>query len=267
MAQTPSNRLRSGPTKPRLTGLLGPSQRSWLSPALNRRADQPCAGGGVGDRWFRMARCRGILAIMERPPKPAGPAPGRTQLHDAALRHLARFSTTQAGLVRVLDRRVDRWLRAATAQGTGSQDDAAAAKRVVRVVAAALVAAGMIDDAAFAAARAARLARAGRSRRAVAAHLASKGIAAEVAQGVLPEPERELSAALAFSRRRRIGPFRPDTDDDTDDTTADATDDNGGRLRDMGALARAGFSRDIAERALAMPRAEADGLVLALKRG
>lgn len=191
---------------------------------------------------------------MDRPPKPAGPAPGRARLHDAALRHLARFSTTQAGLVRVLDRLVDRWSRAAADQGTGTPEEAVAAKQAVRAVAAALVASGMIDDAAFAAARAARLARSGRSRRSVAAHLAAKGVIAEVAQAVLPEPERELSSALAFSRRRRIGPFRPDTDE-------------AARLRDMGVLARAGFSRDIAERALDMPRAEADGLVLALKQG
>jgi len=33
---------------------------------------------------------------------PAGPAPARAKLHEAALAHLARFSATEAGLVRVL---------------------------------------------------------------------------------------------------------------------------------------------------------------------
>ncbi|MGI4953795.1 MAG: hypothetical protein ACRYGM_18485, partial [Janthinobacterium lividum] len=47
----------------------------------------------------------------------AGPVPDRASLHEAALRHLTRFAATEAGLVRVLDRRVQRWLRLAEAEG------------------------------------------------------------------------------------------------------------------------------------------------------
>ncbi|TDG04393.1 regulatory protein RecX, partial [Paracraurococcus ruber] len=48
----------------------------------------------------------------ERPrrvPRPAGPPPGEAALREAALAHLARFAATEAGLTRVLRRRVDRW--------------------------------------------------------------------------------------------------------------------------------------------------------------
>ena len=41
--------------------------------------------------------------------------PDEARLHEAALTHIARYATTRAGLLRVLDRRIDRWARAAEA--------------------------------------------------------------------------------------------------------------------------------------------------------
>ncbi len=164
-------------------------------------------------------------------------------LHEAALRHLARYAATAAGLTRVLDRRIARW---AATEGPEAEVTADA-RRTARAVVARLVEAGAVDDAGFAAARAQRLARSGRSRRAVAAHLAARGVDAETAQAALTGDE--LVSALVQARRRRIGPFRV--------TEADAD----GRRRELGMLARAGFPRDVAERALAMPAAEAEALV------
>jgi len=181
----------------------------------------------------------------------AGPVPDRASLHEAALRHLTRFAATEAGLVRVLDRRVQRWLRLAEAEGRATE--AAPLRTVVRAVARSLVKAGMIDDAAFAAARAARLTRAGRSRRATSAHLAAKGVDAETAGTALLPADTELPASLVYARKRRIGPFRAEITPET-------------RLRDLGALARAGFPREVAERALAMEAEEALTLVTQLKR-
>lgn len=203
-----------------------------------------------------MASCRYGQAGMVKAttPRPAGSAPGRAQLHEAALRHMARFAVTEVGLKRVLERRVQRWARAAAAEGRETAEDVAAGRAEAARVARALVVSGMVDDAAFAAARAARLVRAGRSRRAVAAHLAGKGVQAEVAEAALPAAEQELPAALAYARRRRLGPFREAGDAEV-------------RLRDLGALARAGFSRDVAERALDMDAGQAEALVLKLKRG
>ena len=57
-------------------------------------------------------------------------------LHDAAVNHLARYGATQAGVVRVLDRRIARW-----AQATGDTDGrATAAKAAARAAAIAAVA-------------------------------------------------------------------------------------------------------------------------------
>jgi regulatory protein len=190
-------------------------------------------------------------------PRPPGPPPGAARLQEVAVAHLARYAATEAGLRRVLMRRVDRWARAAEAFGmTELAPLVAAAKQAAAEVARAMAAAGTVDDAAFAASRARRLLRGGRSRRAALAHLAQKGVAAETAAAALPEGEEaELDAALALCRRRRTGPFAP-----------------GGlppeaRLKALAALARAGFGRGIAEAALDMDPEEAEARLLSFRRG
>lgn len=190
-------------------------------------------------------------------PRPPGPPPGAARLQEAAAAHLARYATTEAGLRRVLVRRVDRWARAADAFGmTQLAPLVAAAKQAAAEVARAMAAAGTVDDAAFAESRARRLLRGGRSRRAALAHLAQKGVGAEVAAAALPEEEEaELDAALALCRRRRIGPFA------TGEMPPEL------RLKALAAMARAGFGRGIAERALEMDPGEAETRLLAFRRG
>ncbi len=197
------------------------------------------------------------------PGAPPGPAPDRAVLHEAALRHLARYGATEAGLIRVLDRRIARWARAA-----GATDEAAApARAAAREVARAMVGVGAIDDAAFAAARARRLLRSGRSRRAVSAHLAAKGVDQETAASALPGGEAEWLAAIVHARKRRIGPFRAsDSHSDSHPDSGDGADPERAR-RELAAMARAGFPRDVAERALALDPDEAATLLLQLKRG
>jgi regulatory protein len=58
-----------------------------------------------------------------------------------------------------------------------------------------------------------------------------------------------------LARKRRIGPYR---------TTEDAG--AAGRMKEMGLLARAGFSRETAEQALDMAREEAEGRIFDLRR-
>jgi regulatory protein len=192
--------------------------------------------------------------------RPVGPAPDAATLHDAALGYLARYAVTEAGLRRFLDRRVDRWARLAQAEPGGDADSvsrqAIEARRIVREVVARLTAAGAVNDATFAESRTRTLVRAGRSRVAVAAYLAAKGVAADVARSVLPEDAAsELAAALTLARRRRIGPFR-----------AGVVPDQVGRRRELAILARAGFPQSIASQALAMATDEAEALVNQLRR-
>ncbi len=196
---------------------------------------------------------------MDKPPDDLAPKPpDRAALHEAALAHLGRFAATEAGLFRVLQRRVQRWER--RAREANVEPDAiaaggAAGLALAREIVSRLAAAGAVDDAAFAAARARRLRREGHSRHAIAAHLAAHGIALDTAGATLPpDGADELAAALAFARRRRIGPFR----------TCEA--DAARRLRELGALARAGFPRDVALRALAMDETDAEEAVLRLRR-
>jgi len=225
------------------------------------------AGGSQIRATLRMAPMRGNThagaAVARCPPMarpdtppgraPPGPAPDEAALREAAMTHLARYGTTRAGLLAVLDRRIARWLRAAEG-GEAAAEAAAAAREAARRVADRLVALGAVNDAAYAESRARSLGRAGRSRRAVAAHLAAKGVDAETARAALPDdPAAELAAAVAHARRRRLGPFRT--------VPADPA-----RLqKELAAFARAGFSRDMATRALRMDHAEAETLLRAAR--
>jgi regulatory protein len=189
---------------------------------------------------------------------PAGKPPDAARLREAALAHLARFGTTEAGLRRVLERRVDRWARRAGDEGQLAElvaPQVALGKQAAAEVARALAGVGAVDDAAFAAARTKRLAQSGRSRRAIAAHLAAKGVDGSTAGALLEEVD-ELTAALGHLKRRRAGPFAPEHPPAPE-----------ARLKALAALARAGFSRDLAERALDLDPEDATGRLLAARRG
>jgi len=229
-----------------------------MEPRILRRV--PAAvEGGMGSRgaaWHNT----GMERKRESARPAAGKAPDAARLHEAALAHLARFAATEAGLLRVLHRRIDRWARRAEAEDQPTDRIAAtvmAARAAAAEVVRRLAASGAVDDAAFAASRARRLNRAGRSQRAIAAHLAAKGVGAETTSSVLDEaPPDELAAALGHLRRRRAGPFAAEQPVPPE-----------ARLKALAALARGGFARDLAERALDMDPAEAEERLLASRRG
>jgi regulatory protein len=188
------------------------------------------------------------------------PIPDAETLHAAALSYLGRYAATQAGLLRVLHRRIARW----SAQQTVSIDDrearrdieafAAAARGVAREVVSRLAEAGAVSDATFAAGRARSLGRAGRSRRAIAAHLAQRGVSqALAADAASADAGVELAAALIHARKRRAGPFGPA------DSSPEAM------RRVLASFARAGFSQDVARSALSMSREEAESRITAFR--
>jgi len=177
-----------------------------------------------------------------------------TALREAALAHLARFATTEAGLRRVLGNRIRRWARAAAQQGQDPESIATASATALAqaaAIAARLVQVGAVDDAIFATARARRLRVSGRSARATLAHLSSKGVATQTARAALDHEDMpgEFAAALILCRKRRFGPF------------AAAPPEPPLRQKWLASLARAGFSGEVARRALATPRAEAETLL------
>jgi regulatory protein len=176
--------------------------------------------------------------------------PDGAKLYETALNHLARYAATEAGMARVLARKVDRWFKLAGEEMDPEQAAGAAraAKAAIPGVIGKLKAAGVLNDDVFAAGRAKRLTREGKSRRGALAHLAAKGVAKETAGKILAEDsERELAAACAYLRRRRAGPFGAAPE-----------------LKILGAMARAGFSQDVARRALKLDREDAEDRIKTL---
>ncbi len=170
-------------------------------------------------------------------------------LENAALHYLERFSSSSANLRRVLLRRV---ARSAAAHGT----DPAEGERLVEELIARYLRAGLLDDAAYAAQKAASLHRRGSSRYGIRGRLARQGVEAGLIDATLGQLEEEgssdLAAACALARRRRLGPYRPEG-------TRAAS-----RHKDLAALARAGFSLEVARQVLAAADREA---LEALARG
>ena len=174
-----------------------------------------------------------------RGPRPATPK----RLENAALFYLQRYATSTENLRRLLMRRV---MRSAQAHGTDPAEGAAAVEDLLRR----LCASGLLDDRAYAEARARSLHRRGASQRLIRARLGEKGVDAELADAALAALEEaaadpDLAAGLALARRRRLGPFRP------------AAQRRDRRDRDLAALARAGFSYDVARQVVDADSAEA----------
>jgi regulatory protein len=184
-----------------------------------------------------------------------GAAPQRAVLHEAALAYLARGAATAATLRRVLDRKVANWARKAARVQRDPElvaADVASCRETIEAIIVRFREVGLVNDASYAKSRARSLSRSGRSRRAIAAHLAVKGVAAETVREVLPnDADVELAAALAFARKRRIGPFARDNDLGRDEQRA-------AKQKALAAMARAGFGWSTCERALGMDREQAD---------
>ncbi len=154
-------------------------------------------------------------------------------LERAALHYLERYATSKENLRQVLRRRVRR-------AAAGHDIDAAEAEAWIAALVDRFEAAGLVDDRTYAEARALSLRRRGDSARMVAAKLRAKGVPPDIVEAALASvdddggADAELAAAAACARRRRIGPFR------TGDDRAAC------RERDLAALARNGFSYEIA---------------------
>lgn len=193
-----------------------------------------------------------------RGPKDPGAPPTRASLHEAALAYLARSAASADSVTKTLERRVASWARRAVRAGRDADvvaSQAATARETIPDVVTRLREVGLVDDSAFAEARAKRMASAGRSRRAINAHLAQKGIdAATVREAVPHDASVELAAAIAFARKRRLGPFAREGAPGSDDRDAKRA----LAQKALGTMARAGFDFSVCERVLRMDREDAD---------
>lgn len=147
-------------------------------------------------------------------------------LERLALHYVGRYATTRAKLAGYLRRKIEE-------RGWAGEETPSVEALVVR--AAAL---GYVDDRAFAASRAAALARRGYGARRRADALRAAGIEPEDRAAAIDADEDEMTSAFAFARRRRIGPF------------ARAPMDDVVRRRAFAALLRAGHAPGVAARVL-----------------
>lgn len=155
-----------------------------------------------------------------------------------ALRYVERFATTRARLAGYLARKIGErgWEGAVV-------DPAEVAER--------LAALGYVDDRAYADAKARSMARRGLGGRRIAAALHAAGVDGDDAAALAPDiAEGAVAAALAFARRRRIGPFAPgEVDRDQ-------------RERQFAAMMRAGHAPGLVRRIVAMaPGADVEELL------
>lgn len=132
---------------------------------------------------------------MPRPQRPRPPFES-SDLERFALRYVERYATTRAKLADYLRRKI----RERGWAGADPPGVVALAERMAEL--------GYIDDRAFAEARAGAMGRRGLGARRVAQALRHAGIESEDAEAVAPVIEADAgSSAVAFARRRRIGPF------------------------------------------------------------
>ena len=161
-------------------------------------------------------------------------------LERAALFYLERYSSAAENLRRVLDRKVRRAIRE-----HGEPEPAQAAEWIAAVVAK-LQRNGLLNDRAYAEGRVRSLYAEGKPLGRIRQTLAVKGVskadieaALERLQDEAETPISDLPAAAAFARKRRLGPYRSDPDQR-----------RAMRQKDLGVLARRGFSQTIATRIL-----------------
>jgi regulatory protein len=155
------------------------------------------------------------------------------RLEQLALAYVARFATSAAKLDGYLRRKLRE-------RGWAGEAEAPVAALVAK-----FVAAGYIDDEAFARSRTSGLLRRGYGQRRIAQALGAAGIAGEVREAVRAGAGEQRRAALALARKRGFGPYgieQPDRDR---------------REKQIAAMLRAGHRLDSARELVDAPSVEA----------
>ncbi len=154
-------------------------------------------------------------------------------LQNAAMHYLERFSTSKANLKRVLLSRV---ARSAKAHGTDPHEGLAWIEALLDK----LEGLGYLNDAVYAENKAESMNRRGKPSNQVRWALKMKGVDQDTTEASMTKLSDELgeepdrAAALAFARKKRLGPYRPPELREAHKT------------KDIQALARAGFGWDLA---------------------
>ena len=178
-----------------------------------------------------MPRAEGRAGRRGRtPPPPLDPA----KLEELALAYVARFATSAGRLAAYCRRKLRERGHAGAGDGAAPPD--------VEALVARFVAKGFIDDEGFARAKTGGLLRRGYGARRVAEALRADGIAEPLRAETAPGEADRREAAVAYARRRRLGPFARDIRD---------TRDRALREKQLAALLRAGHDSAHARQVLA----------------
>jgi len=177
---------------------------------------------------------------------PRAPRPvTKARLHNIAVHYLERFSASREAVRRVLERRAFKANRV-------HEGDPEQARTWITEILDTLQRQGFLDDSRYAETAARSLAARGHSLRAIRSRLAAKGVDRDhvdsalhrLAEDMAPagrdaqDTDPDLVAALAYARRRRLGPWRlPEVQAEH-------------RHKDMAALARRGFSSETVRKIL-----------------
>lgn len=188
----------------------------------------------------------------DAPKKPARKAPKKitaSYLHNAGLAYLQRFPSSTGNFRAVLMRKVDKSCRHHTEQDR----DACAA--LVEDTLTKFQDMGLLNDEAYLRGMVTSYRRRGLSATAIKAKLAAKRLPADAVTEAIARHRDDggpddLAAAVLHARKKKIGPFQPATREENRDKA-------------MAAMARAGFSYDIAGKVLSMEADEADALIRA----
>lgn len=156
-----------------------------------------------------------------------------TRLDELALTYVARFATTGAKLEAYLRRKLHE---------RGWADEGS--EPPVRAIVERCIAAGYVDDAAYARSRSHSLQRRGFGARRIDGDLGAAGVAEDLREEVRPAPSAQRRSALALARRRRLGPF------------GEPAMDRAMREKQIAVLLRAGHPLDIARALVNSPCVE-----------
>ncbi len=210
----------------------------WHNDGVSDDDDPDRATGRPKTRGKERSAGRGNMRKADRaPPKPIDAA----ALERMALRYVERFATTRGRLTDYLMRKI---------RERGWDGGSAAALAEPGELAQRMADLGYVDDRAFAEQRAAAMQRRGLGARRVAGAFREAGIDDGDAESVAPAiADRAVESALAFARRKRIGPY------------GNGEADRKLQEKQLAAMLRAGHRFDLARKIVAAPPSDTPELV------
>ena len=174
-------------------------------------------------------------------------------LYNAGIHYLKRYTASVAHFKRIMTRKIDKSLKH---HNEPSQEECL---KLLQGITEKMIELGFLNDDQYTIGMVTSLRKRGASRRNILAKLSQKGLDKELILSTLESIDNarqssdentdpDYQAALIFARKKRLGPYARH-----DLSELDTEKQEKAKRRALGALARAGFSFDIANRILSLP--------------